>query len=475
MPRTPLQILLLGLVLLVTVPPLARLCRGRSPSRFAQGNLPAWERKAPRPARPRVALRNVPLPPGAVQWQDTARSKILRAADENALLAGLEASSARTTAQAGDAGAWLERACALGLADRGLAAKQSRVALRLMNAQGRDGFLAAGPAARRWSASQIAAYSRNLRGLLAFYALTRRPAAIYAALQAGDLVVSTPLLPPTPARPAPGIRRGSVAAPSEKHPLAPVNVSPLVLPMARLSLLSGDARYRRWALEAAHRGQCDGGGWCALYLATGQRAQLRRAQEAWKHDAALRRADPDCAAALLALTGAPGYAAGLGAAPWPCPLAPGSLAYGQTPRGLAVNRWSQSQATWKGVRLVQRLLPAGRRAPAGAPAPGARPAPVLPRVTLTLVLPRPRLFALTLPAPPSGMVLRVNRAPVMPPAVGKSVPVARVWKTGDQVSLLPLSPTAVPGPLARPAGRARTAAEGAHPAAARPAAGTVSP
>lgn len=473
MPRTPLQILLLALVLLVTVPPLAELCRGRSPSRFALSNLPAWERKAPRPARARAVLRNIPLSPAVLHWQDAALLQSLRGTDENALLAGLEAPSRRTALQAGDGGRWLERACALGLADRTLAAKQNRVALRLMNAQGRDGFLAAGTDSRRWSAAQVTAYSRNLRGLLAFYALTRRPAAIYAALQAGDLVVSTPLLAPASARPLPGISGGSLASYSQKNKRVTLNVSLLVLPMVRLYLLSGETRYRRWALEAARTGQCDGAGWCALYLATGQRALLRRAQDAWKQGAARHRKDPDCAASLLALTGTPGYAAGLGPWPWPCPIVPGSLAYGQTPRGLTVNRWSQSEAFWKGAHITQRLLPAGARVPARPKTKGVHAAHVLPSVILTLALPHPRAFTLILPAASMGMAIRINGALALPHPGQKSIPMARLWKTGDRVLLSPAPHPAAPVQAMRLSGRSGSAAEEARPGAARPAAGTA--
>jgi len=47
MPRVfPLRSLSLALLLLLPAPPLALLCRGRTPTRFDAKNLPAWERRS---------------------------------------------------------------------------------------------------------------------------------------------------------------------------------------------------------------------------------------------------------------------------------------------------------------------------------------------------------------------------------------------------------------------------------------------
>ena len=47
MPRPfPLRSVALALLLLLPAAPLAYLCRGRTPTRFDAGNLPAWERPA---------------------------------------------------------------------------------------------------------------------------------------------------------------------------------------------------------------------------------------------------------------------------------------------------------------------------------------------------------------------------------------------------------------------------------------------
>jgi len=47
MPRVfPLRSLSLALLLLLPAPPLALLCRGRTPTRFEARNLPAWERRS---------------------------------------------------------------------------------------------------------------------------------------------------------------------------------------------------------------------------------------------------------------------------------------------------------------------------------------------------------------------------------------------------------------------------------------------
>ncbi len=47
MPRPfPLRSIALALIVLLPAAPLAYLCRGRTPTRFDAGNLPAWERPA---------------------------------------------------------------------------------------------------------------------------------------------------------------------------------------------------------------------------------------------------------------------------------------------------------------------------------------------------------------------------------------------------------------------------------------------
>ena len=47
MPRVfPLRSAALALLLLLPALPLAYLCRGRTPTRFDAGNIPAWERSA---------------------------------------------------------------------------------------------------------------------------------------------------------------------------------------------------------------------------------------------------------------------------------------------------------------------------------------------------------------------------------------------------------------------------------------------
>jgi len=426
MRRTFVQAALLGLFVVVTLPPLIVLCRGRSPSRFSAVNLPVWERKAPHPARAKGKLRALPLPPSAVQFE-MSFVQAMRLADENKLLAGIESPPKHPTVTAGNAGAWLESACALGRKDPALSAKQDRVALRLMTAEDADGYLAAGQGRGRWAASQVTAESRNLRGLLACYALTHHVAAIYAAMQAGDLVVSAPELavsvPHSPFLPPP---QTSV----RKAPR--VQTASLTLPLARLYLMTGQARYLHWAAQQARAGRADGAGLCALYLATGQPAFLRQAQNAWKQSAARGKIDQDAAACLLAATGTPGYARAVRSrpAPWPCPLAPGSLAFTQTPRGLMINTWANARFAWHGCQWAQRT---------------AKIAGGLVQTTVTVSAKQPVKAALSFPTSGAAVTALVNHAPITTGQGPGLLTLARVWRTGDR-----LTATALPAPNALP-------------------------
>ncbi len=179
-------------VLLATVPGLALLCRGHTPSRFTPANLPCWERTLPHPVPWRVALRGRPLPPGAVQFSRPFLASQMSAVDSDPMFYALEHPSSRrpSPSGAGRPGVWLQSACALGRGDASLRQAQDQIAMRLMNAQDADGYLAAGTRSGRWSPAQAAAFRDNLQGLLAYYALTRSPAAVYAAMEAGDLVVT---------------------------------------------------------------------------------------------------------------------------------------------------------------------------------------------------------------------------------------------------------------------------------------------
>ena len=395
MRRPIFQALLLGLILAVTLPPLALLCRGRSPSRFEASNLPTWERKPPRALPFKIALRDEPLAPGAILWPE-ARLRAWRDTDENRLLAGLEFPVPRTAARAGDVGRWLESACALGRQDRRLADKQDRVALRLMNAQDSDGYLGAGSGRTRWSVAQTNAFSQNLRGLLAYYAVSRNPAAIYTAMSAGNLVVATPLLT---------ARKSCLGA-------------SLTLPMTRLYLFTGETRYRQWAAHRAHIGQCDGAGWCALYVATGMHGCLQQAQAAWTRAGKLGRKDPDLAGALLAITGAPGYATALrtASAPWPCVLAPGTLACTHTGSRLNIHVLTDCRILWHGVRLTEQSLPRT----------GATD------IIATAV--HPTLLAIALPPGTKTLVNGHTQTPVHQQG---QIVVIRLWKNGSRLRVLP--------------------------------------
>ncbi len=422
MRRTYVQAALLGVFVVLTLPPLVVLCRGRSPSRFSSVNLPVWERKSPHFARARAALRALPLPPNKVQF-DKSIVRPLQKADENRLLAGIESPGKQPSSTAGNAGAWLESACALGRQDRALSAKQDRVVLRLMTAEDADGYLAAGQKRGRWAASQVQAESRNLRGLLACYAVTHRVAVIYAAMQAGDLVVSAPELGAIIPRPP-----FSPPGQTKVRPFPPVQTAGLVLPMTRLYLMTGQERYRQWALHQAKTGRADAAGLCELYLATGQVLFLRQAQELWKQSATQGVPDPDAASCLLAMTGTPGYAHALRTcpAPWPCPLSAGSLAFTQTPQGLSVNTWANARFVWRGCQWAQRT---------------AKNAGGLTQTTVTAAAKQPCKAMLSFPTAGASITADVNHTSLLVRKGQAMLSVARVWRGGDRVLL-----TALPGP-----------------------------
>lgn len=442
MRRSLVQAALLALLVAVTLPPLVVLCRGRSPSRFSPVNLPVWERKAPQPAHAKGLLQAVPLPPNAVQWDKPLVQATLQS-DENRLLSQMESPPPHPTVAAGNAGAWLESACALGRQPQALAAKQDRVALRLMTAEDADGYLAAGQKRGRWTASQVVAESRNLRGLLACYAVTHHAPVIYAAMQAGDLVVSAPelaaMVPRTHVLPL-----GNALA--HKAFLPPT--APLVLPLVRLFVMTGQVRYMQWALQQARAGRVDAPGLCALFVATGQAAFLHQAQEVWKQSAAQGTPDLDAASCLLAATGGWGYVRVVrsGPAPWACPLAAGSLAFAQTPHGLAINAWTNARFGWHGGQWAQRT---------------AKVAGGLMQMTLTVSARQPVKATLSFPTAGAAVTADVNHVPFTAGQGPGVVTIARVWRGGDRLTLtalpvparLPTSPrgqSVKPLPLARP-------------------------
>lgn len=398
MRRNGWQTAALSATIVLTAPLFALLCRGHAPSRFAASNLPFWQRALPHPAQLAVALRRPPAAPGAVRYAALRLQNV----NEDQLLSGLERPSPRA-AEPGAAGKWLERACALGRSDSRLRRVQDDVALRLMNAQGQDGYLAAGKGDLRWSPAQAAAFGHNLRGLLAYYAVTRDPAAIYAAMQAGDLVVAEVAPPVTGGRKLP---------------------DGLLLPITRLYLATGEPRYRAWALNAAPGTKTDGPGLCAVYGLTGQTRYLRAAERLRQQDAVTGHADTELSSALWAITGEPKYLGdeAVSPSPWICPLSEGVLTYTRTPDGLAVNALADSSAQFGPVRLTQRIA---------AP-------PKQHAATLTIHTPRPRPFTLRLfvppgPAPAHVSVTGVPQTVAVPRAAFWAS--TRTWKDGDTVTL----------------------------------------
>lgn len=383
----PFRALALSLLVLLPAPFFALLCRGHSPSRFETANLPVWERHPPSPEAPSRFFRLIPPPPGTTQIPNNPWLGTLMRASENRLLAGAEHPGA---GDIGAAGTWLEAACAWGRTPTALAAKQDRVALRLMAAQAEDGTF--GLSRQRasdclWSPSEAAAQRSCLRGLLAYYAAARQPAAVHAALASGGGILNAAQRLPNPA---------------------------WVYPLARLSQETDDPRFlaaaRRQA--AVSNGNGDGLGLCALYEATGQPSYLAEAQQVW----ARAPRSPALAAELLLLTGRPGYAAALDRLP-PVGPALARAAWTRAPLGLAVNSDRDSAAVFHDLHLSQRADWEGR---------------TITIRTITPTAARLRVFL------PPGLSARIWINGVAQPASappGAYALLARRWRDGDRVEI----------------------------------------
>ena len=381
--------LALGLLVLIPAPLFALLCRGHSPSRFETVNLPVWERHTPPPEPPSRLFRLTPAPPGTVQIPNNPWLAPLLRADESRLLAGIERPGTGDARRAGD---WLEAACAWGREPASLASKQDRVANRLLAAQAEDGTfgLGAGRApVQPWSPDEAAAQRSCLRGLLAYYAATGRPAVIQAALTAGIGVAAAARVQPDPA---------------------------WVYPLARLSQEAGDPRFlaaarRQASLTDSVAGfkKDDGLGLCALYEATGQPTYLARARRAW----ACGPQSSDLTAEMLLLTGRPGYAAALGRLP---PMGPATArtAWTRAPLGVAVNMDRDSSAVFHGLRLVQRTAQGVRTITVGTTEAKS--------AWLRVFLP---------PGQPAG--IRVNGVAQATPATPGYALLERRWQNGDKI------------------------------------------
>lgn len=410
MRRKTLHAAALSLFVLLTVPGFALLCRGHSPSRFSAANLPFWERSLPHQAAPLADAADMPIAPSAVQFSGGMFDHNLAAVNFNALFYSLDhPSHSGDSPKAGQPGVWLQSACALGRHDRHLAQLQDYAATRLMSTQDNDGYLAAGLGRGRWSSAEIKATAENIRGLLAYYAISHNPAAVYAAMQAGDLLAAH--FSPT------GVKSPGTAA--------------LTLPMVLLYRATSEPRYLRWAEKRANLGGSDGAGLCALYLATGNKHYLVAARGLWEDECAAKRPDPGLAASLWTLTDSPGYLHALRKSPqpWLCPIAPGSLAYARVRDGIAVNAYTSSQVRIGTVRLTQRLVNGPRRSPGKA-------------IVISLQMPEPTAFALRLntdsiPAgtvPLKDITINGDTASALVHSANE-ITIVRRWKAGDTVRL----------------------------------------
>ena len=318
------------LLVFLPLPVLALLCRGHTPSRLDTPNLPFWERRLPHRVPPRHLYALTTLSSDTVQVSDHTQREALLRTDEAKLLLGAEHLHRGTAAPAG---LWLETACAWGRENRGLREKQDRVAARLMSVQAEDGFLGTRPVTARWTGQETRAQAACLRGLLAYYALTQRPAAIFAALSAADRMLA-------------------------ENPFDPC----LALPLTRLYQATSDARYLGIARQLVSRGGDDGLGLCALYEATGRPEYLAQAQGVWAGNSTSRT--PALTAELLLLTGRPQYTAALNLHTLNQPTHPGPelrrTAWARTPHGFALSTEKECVGDFSGMRLTQRNAPGSK-------------------------------------------------------------------------------------------------------------------
>lgn len=376
--HVPLGPLALGFLVLAPAPFFALLCRGHAPSRFETANLPVWERRPPPPAPPSPFFRLPPAPLGAVRVPNNPWLAVLLRADENKLSAGAT-------------GEWLESACAWGREPAALAAKQDRVAIHLLAAQADDGTFGLNPertALAPWSPAEASEQRSCLRGLLAYYTASGKPAAIQGALMAGEQMVGAARENPGPA---------------------------WVYPLVRLAQGAGDPRFLEAARRQAALGGPDSGdglGLCALYEATGQPGYLAGARRVW----ARNPTSPTLTAEMLLLTGRPGYATALSHLP---PAGPevARAAWTRAPLGLAVNTSRDSGAVFRGLRLEQKTAKGVRTIMVGTASPTSA------RLRVFLPLGQPARIWINgvlqaAPTPPGGYAL-----------------LARRWRDGDRVEV----------------------------------------
>ena len=248
-----------------TLPVLALLCRGHSPSRYDIANLPVWERTTPSPPKPLGHLRADPVSATSVRFVSLPMAQTLSGADENTMFGVIEDERHVPVDRlaAGKPGVWLEEAAVLGRWDADLLPKLDRVATRLMTDQAADGYLGALSPVHEYRAADIDAHANNLRGLLAYFALTHQPAALYGAMHAGDFLLDN--YDPLP---------GQEEAGAEDT---------LVYALTRLYQASGEERFLQFAEREESMRGCDALGLCALYEATGNRVYLNQARHAWRY------------------------------------------------------------------------------------------------------------------------------------------------------------------------------------------------
>ena len=274
-------------LLALTVPVLAMLCRGHSPSRYDLPNLPVWERQAPPAAKVHAYSAQTALPSGSAQVTSSTLDASLRAADDS-LFTVLDsaAGAAVDRRQAGAPGEWLELTTQLSRYEPGLLPRVNQITMRLLSRQTADGYLGPPKAVHHYSSDDIAAHSQNIIGLLGGYAITKNPAVLYGAISAGHFVLQN-YDPP-------------------KRTAATRSDSTIVYALTQLYLLTSDGDFLAFAQREGEKSQLSGVALCSLYEATGDSGYLRRARDTWS----LGDHGPRFATKMFVLTGDPAYFVG---------------------------------------------------------------------------------------------------------------------------------------------------------------------
>ena len=314
-------------LLALTVPVLAMLCRGHSPSRYDLPNLPVWERQAPPSAKVHAYSAQTALPSGSAKITSSNQDASLLAADDNLFTVLDSATGAAVDRrQAGAPGEWLELSAQLSRYEPNLLPQVNQITMRLLGRQNADGYLGPPKAVHHYSSDDIAAHSQNIIGLLGGYAITKNPAVLYGAISAGHFVLQN-YDPP-------------------KRAAATRSDSTIVYALSQLYLLTSDSDFLAFAQREGQKSHLSGVALCSLYEATGDSGYLKRARETWSSG----DHGPRFATKIFVLTGDPAYFIGASHSAQ-APAWRSATAFTQCCGALRINDLQPAEIHWKDMTI----------------------------------------------------------------------------------------------------------------------------